>query len=142
MKPEDLKKRSLESELQFSASRSTGAGGQNVNKVNTKVELRFSVISTLILSDEEKELIINKLKNRLNKDGELVLVSQEARSQLENKLAVTEKFYRLLASALTLPVPRKETRPTKASKLKRLESKKYRSTVKKFRRSDRITGEE
>lgn len=142
MKPEDLKKRSLESELQFSASRSTGAGGQNVNKVNTKVELRFSVISTLILSDEEKELIINKLKNRLNKDGELVLVSQEARSQLENKLAVTEKFYRLLASALTLPVPRKETRPTKASKLKRLESKKIRSTVKKFRRSDRITGEE
>jgi len=142
MKPEDLKKRSLESELQFSASRSTGAGGQNVNKVNTKVELRFSVISTLILSDEEKELIINKLKNRLNKDGELVLVSQEARSQLENKLAVTEKFYRLLASALTLPLPRKETRPTKASKIKRLESKKFRSTVKKFRRSDRITGEE
>ena len=142
MTPEDLKIRGLESELQFSASRSAGAGGQNVNKVNTKVELRFSVISTLILSDEEKELIINKLRNRLNKDGELVLVSQEARSQLENKLAVTEKFYRLLASALTLPVPRKETRPTKASKLKRLESKKIRSTVKKFRRSERITGEE
>ena len=142
MTPEDLKIRGLESELQFSASRSAGAGGQNVNKVNTKVELRFSVISTLILSDEEKELIINKLRNRLNKDGELVLVSQEARSQLANKLAVTEKFYRLLASALTLPVPRKETRPTKASKLKRLESKKIRSTVKKFRRSERITGEE
>ena len=142
MTPEDLKIRGLEKELQFSASRSTGAGGQNVNKVNTKVELRFSVISTLIFSDEEKELIINKLKNRLNNDGELVLVSQEARSQLANKLAVIEKFYRLLASALTLPLPRKETRPTKASKLKRLESKKFRSTVKKFRRSDRITGEE
>lgn len=142
MTPEDLKIRGLESELQFSASRSAGAGGQNVNKVNTKVELRFSVISTLILSDEEKELIINKLRNRLNKDGELVLVSQEARSQLANKLAVIEKFYRLLASALTLPLPRKETRPTKASKIKRLESKKIRSTVKKFRRSDSISGEE
>ncbi len=142
MTPEDLKIRGLEKELQFSASRSTGAGGQNVNKVNTKVELRFSVISTLIFSDEEKELIINKLKNRLNNDGELVLVCQEARSQLANKLAVTEKFYRLLASALTLPLPRKETRPTKASKIKRLESKKFRSTVKKFRRSDSISGEE
>jgi ribosome-associated protein len=141
MSPEDLKSRCFESEIKLSASRSSGPGGQNVNKVNSKVELRFSVLSTLILTETEKELIITKLKNKINKEGEIVLVSQEARSQNENKVLVTEKFFSLMAKALTLPDPRKKTRPTLSSKVKRLDDKKMRGEVKRTRRSSSIAEE-
>ena len=136
MLPDELKKRNFEDEFIFSASRSSGPGGQNVNKVNTKVELRFSVITTLILDEAEKEIILRKLKKKINKEGELLVVSQEGRTQNENKIIAIDKFYDLIAKALTIPIKRKPTRPTLSSKVKRLEKKKIRSKVKKLRRQD------
>lgn len=120
---ENLKKQ-LESEFQFSASRSSGPGGQNVNKVNTRIELRFSVKNTTLFSEEEKERINLKLKTRINTDGELIITSQEARSQLDNKETVIQKFYELIEKALTIPAKRIKSSPTAASKEKRIETKK------------------
>ena len=137
MLPDELKSRKLEEEFIFSASRSSGPGGQNVNKVSTKVELRFSVINTLIFNDKEKALILKKLRNKINKEGELLLVSQDGRSQSENKNLVTEKFYDLIAKALTIPVKRIPTKPSYSSRLKRLDEKKIRSDVKRHRRTDK-----
>jgi ribosome-associated protein len=138
---EELKNRDLEKEFIFSASRSGGPGGQNVNKVSTKVELRFNILSSCSFSDDEKTLISIKLKNRINKEGELLIISQVERSQLGNKEVVTEKFYDLISRALTIPKKRKSTRPSKASKLRRLEEKKSRGYIKKLRGSaDETTG--
>lgn len=134
MIPEELKERDFVSEFVYSTSRSSGPGGQNVNKVNTKVELRFSLYSTSLLSEAEKDMIFGKLKNKINNEGEIVLVSQSERSQLLNKAAVTEKFYKLVSGALTTPEKRKPTRPTLSSKNKRLEAKKIRGEVKKTRK--------
>ena len=107
-------------ELRYSATRSSGAGGQNVNKVNTKVELRFSVLGSLLLTEEQKAIIANKLSTRMNEEGELVLTSQSERSQLGNKEQVTEKFYKLITKALIPVKKRKKTRPTAASKQKKV----------------------
>ncbi|WP_162428247.1 alternative ribosome rescue aminoacyl-tRNA hydrolase ArfB [Pontibacter pudoricolor] len=119
-----IKDRELERELQFQASRSGGAGGQNVNKVATKVELRFHVESSELLTDEEKTRIQEKLANRITNDGYLQVVCQEERSQLQNKELCISRFYELLRQALTQQKKRKASRPTKASVKKRLESKK------------------
>ena len=116
---------SLDSEITFSASRSSGAGGQNVNKVNTQVELRFDVMASAILTDEQKKLIIDRLRNRMNLAGELIVVCSEDRSQWRNREKANEKLYYLLNKAIEVEKPRKATRPTKASKTKRLESKKH-----------------
>jgi ribosome-associated protein len=134
MNQEDLKSRNIENEFIFSTSRSGGPGGQNVNKVSTKVELRFNLLLTQVFSEEEKGIIFLKLKNKINNTGELILVSQSERTQLLNKVAVTDKFYNIVSKALTIPKTRKYTRPTLSSKIKRLEKKKYRSIVKKLRK--------
>jgi len=115
---------SFESEITFSASRSSGPGGQNVNKVSTKVELRFNIPNSNLISDSEKEILLEKLKNKISNEGDLILVSQEERSQLKNKEKVLEKFYELIDDALTPPKKRKPTKPSKASIEKRLEGKK------------------
>ena len=130
----DLKERDFERELSFQASRSGGAGGQNVNKVATKVELRFHVENSEILTDEEKALILQKLSRRINNEGYLQVVCQDSRSQLQNKELCVERFYELLGQAFTKQKKRKPTKPTRASIRRRLESK-QRHAQKKTNRS-------
>ena len=134
MDPEDLKKRNLENEFVYSSSRSGGPGGQNVNKVSSKVELRFSILLSSQFYETEKEIIFKKLRNKINKEGELLIVSQSERTQLLNKKNVTQKFYEMVSKALTLPVKRRATRPTLTSRIKRLETKRNRGAVKKLRK--------
>jgi ribosome-associated protein len=138
MSPEELKNRNFENEFIFSSSRSSGPGGQNVNKVSSKVELRFNLLSTPILTEKEKEIILIKLKNKINKESEIILVSQSERTQLMNKNSVTEKFYELVSKALTQKKKRRSTIPTLSSKIKRLEGKRSRGNIKKLRKD---TGE-
>lgn len=133
MTPDELKLRNLESEFKFLTSRSGGPGGQNVNKVSTKVELRFDLNSSSLFTEPEKSLIATKLKNKINKEGELLVVSQSERSQFLNKQKAIDKFYKLISGALTIPEKRRATKPTIVSKLKRLEAKKIRGLVKKSR---------
>ena len=121
-------------ELKFSASRSGGPGGQNVNKVSSKIELRFNIISSELLSQEEKDLLLIKLKNKINSEGELVIVSQVERSQLANKEKTIEKFYALFTKALTPQKKRKATKPSRSAKEKRLESKRFTAEKKSLRR--------
>lgn len=134
MSSEILKNRNFSPEFTFTASRSGGPGGQHVNKVSTKVELRFDVLKSNLLTEEEKKIIQNKLLSKINSEGELILVSQSERTQLLNKEKVIEKFYLLLAKALTPVKKRKPTRPSKAAKEKRLEEKRMQAE-KKERRS-------
>lgn len=134
MTAEELKIRGFEEELAFSASRSSGAGGQNVNKVNTKVELRFHIENSRFLTAEEKELILAKLSSQLTNDGFFIIVAQTERSQLKNKETAIDKFYTTLAKALTKRKKRKPTAPSKASMEKRLEGKRKQSEKKGLRK--------
>ncbi|MEI7492746.1 MAG: alternative ribosome rescue aminoacyl-tRNA hydrolase ArfB [Bacteroidota bacterium] len=128
-----LSGRDYTGELVFSASRSSGPGGQNVNKVSTKMELRFHVVNSALLSEDEKKLLMEKLGSRINKEGELVMVSQSERTQLKNKETVIEKFYALLTKALKPRKKRKPTRPTAAAREKRLEGKRMNAQKKEQR---------
>lgn len=130
----DISGRDFINEFVFQATRSSGPGGQNVNKVSSKVELRFNLWSSALLDEQEKATIAEKLTNKINKEGELVLVAQTDRSQLKNKEKVIEKFYHLLEKALMPPKKRYKTKPTKASVEKRLESKRVQSTIKASRK--------
>ena len=124
----------FERELVFTSSRSSGPGGQHVNKVSTKVELRFHIPNSGLLNDEEKDILLIKLKNKINSEGELIIVSQDERSQLKNKEKVIEKFYELLQKALIPPKKRKPTKPSQASKEKRLEKKRIIANKKEKRK--------
>ena len=124
----------FEREILFSASRSSGPGGQHVNKVSTKVELRFHIPNSELFSEEEKTILLQKLKNKINKDGELIIVSQEDRSQFKNKEAAIEKFLNLLKEALTPAKKRRATKPTRSSNQKRLVGKKLVSEKKTQRK--------
>ncbi len=124
----------LSKELEFTTSRSSGPGGQNVNKVNSKVELRFSLFDSKILTDEEKQIIFVKLYHHINSDGILSVTAQNERSQVQNKEITIEKFYQWIQIALTPVKPRRKTRPTKASKERRLETKQVQSQKKENRK--------
>ena len=130
-----------EEELWFTASLSSGPGGQNVNKVNTRVTLWFDVSNSPSLSQEDKELIISRLGTRISKDGVLRVISQQTRSQLANREVAVERFVELLGTALKQAKVRRKTGLSKAAKLRRLEEKRQRSILKRDR-SKRVPTED
>jgi ribosome-associated protein len=122
-----------EQELVFKASRSSGPGGQNVNKLNTKISLFFKIQDSNSFSDSQKELLLKRLAGRVDKDGFVRIVSQKFRSQQANKIAAVERLQKLLFNALKVETVRKKTNVTYASKQKRLERKKRQGRLKKQR---------
>ena len=126
------------SEISFRTSRSSGAGGQHVNKTETKVEVLFEVMSSEGLSDEEKAMIMQRLVNRITEEGVLVFKSQKFRSQVENKEQAILNLNIHLVKALTPVVKRVKTKPTKGSIEDRLESKRKVAEKKESRRKPRI----
>jgi ribosome-associated protein len=129
-------KADLQKETSYKTSRSGGKGGQNVNKVSSKVELLFSIGSSALFNDEEKLLLTEKLQNRLNKDGYVQVICDEERSQYLNKEKAIEKLTSLLTKALQKPKMRKPTKVSKAAKAARLDSKKMQSVKKENRKND------
>lgn len=129
-----IRERNLDAEFVLSATRSSGPGGQNVNKVSSKIELRFNLYTSTCLTEEEKNIIAQKLSNRINNEGELIIVSQSERSQLQNKETVIERFYTLLEESLKPVKKRKPTKPSLASKIRRLDHKKMLSKKKRDRK--------
>ena len=124
------------SELQVQTSRSSGPRGQNVNKVESRVELRWHVASSLIVTDEQKETLLRKLEKQLTAEGYLLITAQEDRSQLRNKEIALGKFHGLLQRALHQSKARKATKPSKGAVRKRLATKKKHSEKKANRRPD------
>jgi len=116
-------------EFKFKTSRSSGSGGQHVNKVETRVELLFNVGDSTLLDDQQKKRIGSKLKKRINADGVLRVVSEHGRSQSANKGVAIDLFYDLLEEALKVPKKRKPSKPSKASKEKRLKEKKKQTRI-------------
>lgn len=118
-----MEKERIVQELEFKAVRSSGAGGQHVNKVSSKVELYFNVTASNALSDNEKDRIYTKMGNRLTKENILILQSDESRSQHKNKELVIQKFLDLIRTSLTVAKKRRKTKPKRSAVEKRLKSK-------------------
>ncbi len=128
---------SLINECRFEATRSSGSGGQNVNKVSTKVILIFSVLDSTVLDAEQKEVFLSELHTRISKHGIFRISSGRERTQLANRKTVTEKFIMLVQKAFETEEERIATKPTRSSKLRRVETKKALSD-KKLSRSQKF----
>ena len=122
-----------DAELTFRTSRAGGPGGQHVNRTESRVEVRFDVARSPSLTDAQRARLLTALRSRLTGDGELVVVSQDERSQLRNKEIAVARLCAILARALHVDAPRRPTRPTRASKVRRLDGKTKRSNVKRMR---------
>ena len=120
-------------EFRFRTSRSGGPGGQNVNKLETRVELLFDVKNSSALNDDQRKLILEKLSSRIDEEGVLRIVAQESRSQWENKQRAIKKLHQVLQKALKPKKPRVKTEPTGGSRERRLERKKKRGGTKRLR---------
>lgn len=129
----DLQRENVQKETVVSAVRSSGPGGQNVNKVSTKIEIRWNLLQTKVFSEEQLALLTSRLGEMLTREGELIIYAQETRSQLKNKEAAYSKLFSLLEKALTPRKKRKATQPTVASKEKRIQTKKIASERKTLR---------
>lgn len=130
----DAKLTDLSSECIFATSRSSGPGGQNVNKTETKVELRFNIDDSQLLSSVQKNVLVAKLAGKLvDNDTTILITSQAFRSQLQNKIKAINKLHELISRLLTPEVPRKPTKPTKTSKEKRIAEKKQTGDIKSMR---------
>ncbi|HOW10300.1 MAG TPA: alternative ribosome rescue aminoacyl-tRNA hydrolase ArfB [Bacteroidales bacterium] len=138
---EELRKRIPEPAFTFVASRSSGPGGQNVNKVNTKIELRFNIIESGVFSRDEEEILLARLGKRISKAGELTIRSQSQRTQSGNRNKAVEKLLALLAAALTENPERIMTLPTAKSVARRLDQKRRHSRIKQTRSNKDISGE-
>ena len=121
-------------EITFQTSRSSGPGGQNVNKVESRVELRWHLLDSQVLNEAQKALILEKVANQLTGDGLLLITAQDDRSQLRNKEIALARFHELLLKSLRRPKPRKATKPSKGAVRKRLEGKKMQGEKKANRR--------
>jgi len=122
------------SELHFRFARSSGPGGQHVNRSATQVELLFDVANSPSLNETQQQRVLSRLRSRIDKEGILHLVSQETRSQLRNREEVVERFQVLMRDALRVPKRRLPTRPTRAARQRRLATKRRRSEIKRDRR--------
>lgn len=130
---EKVFERDFSSELSYSASQSGGPGGQNVNKVNTKITLRFNIANSALLDESEKQQLREKMANKVSNEDVLIITAENQRTQLKNKEEATKKFYQLLKTTFFKRKKRKTTKPTKAAKQKRLKEKRIQAEKKQLR---------
>ena len=129
-----MNKGQLIKELKFKAIRSSGAGGQHVNKVSSKIELSFSIKNSLGLTENEKVLLLNKLNNRISKNGKFILFCDESRSQHKNKDLVIKRFLELISANIIKPKVRRASKPSRSSILRKKQNKQNQSLKKSFRK--------